>query len=451
MNIKELIESSNNIHFIGICGISMQKLAFFMQSLSKNVSGSDLQKIKNVEKNIKYFQNDHNINYIKNADLVVVNSAIKSSNAEIVYARENNIPIITRMELLCYVCSFFRCVVAVAGTHGKTTTATMLYQILCSSNKKVSAHIGGNIMNDRLDKDDDILIIEACEYAENFLMLKPDISIITNIDNDHLDYYKTFENLKLAFAQFVQNSGKVYLFDTKNTKFLTKENNVVELDFVNKSVKNVSFDQNITKFWYVDNESNTECYISLNAVGMYNIENSLLAINVARHFGISCKNISNSLLKFSNAERRMQDLAVLKSCRVLTDYAHHPTEIKRYIASLSEKKVSNNLIIFQPHTFSRTAILFDDFVDVLEKCDILIIYKEYPARETFKDGKSAFQLFKNINNQNLYYCKNQKELYDILDNFLDIATTISFVGAGNINKVGEKWVRKYKKSVDIIP
>ncbi len=389
----------------------MHKLALFLFSLGYSVSGYDKVESKNTTQlefaGIKVYYKP-NINHLKNVDVVVINGAISETHKELKYAREHNITIIDRAELLYKISCKFKYVIAVSGTHGKTTTANMIYHILRNAGLKVSCHIGAEIENDRLCIDDDYLVVEACEFNRSFLKLKPYIGIVLNVEPEHLDCYKNFNGLKNAFSKFLKQSKNKFVLYSNNTKFL---------------------------------KSRLDCnWIS--SVGNFNKKNKEVAVSVCEFLGIDKVDANNFMQSYSPAKRRQEVIGHINGFSVLLDYAHHPTEVNEFIHWFG----TNNMIIFQPHTYSRTKLLFKEFLNVFKNLDNIIIYKEYPAREKKGDGVTAKQLFKSLkllNNKALYF-KNAFKLKRYIYKFAK--SKIAFVGAGDIDKVA-KFCIKSKKNL----
>ena len=276
----------------------------------------------------------------------------------------------------------------------------------------MSCHIGAEIDNYRLDFKDDILVVEACEYNKSFLKIKPTISVVTNVECEHMECYKTLFNLQSAFLTFVKRAQSRFAYSEKSTKFLKKCNNV---KFVEKE------------------ELNYQPKI----LGEHNIKNISLASSVARYLGVSDNVIANAVKNFGGVKRRYQLIGKNNNHNVYIDYAHHPTEVSAFINTLLTYE-KNAQIIFQPHTFSRTKMFCAEFVDIFKNLDNIIIYKEYAAREKKKEGLSAKQLYMEIKRVNsaVVYCSNEKELKKHINN--DV--TCAFVGAGDINLMAEKLV-----------
>lgn len=417
-----------HIHFVGIGGISMYLLSLYCKDCGLEVSGSDIRANKYtktcVEHGIKVHIG-HRRRNINSADLVVHTSAVNNSNIEIMEAMTRRIKVIDRAELLAYICTKFKYVIGVSGTHGKTTTSAMLYQILRECGKSVSCHIGADVDNARLNPSDEYLVLESCEYNKSFLHFPCNIAVVLNIDNDHLECYGNMYNLRNAFKTFLKRAKTRFVFDNPTTTCIkNKAIHIKPADIIGAN-----------KFIYNDRK-----FVLDNVYGEHNINNATVAVSVCLNLGLSYTRISKALRAFKPAGRRCQILGKVKNCDIITDYAHHPSEILCLYNSL-KLKYNNVYIIFQPHTYSRTKLLLDDFVRVFNNMKNTYIFKEYPARESRAKGYSAKELCKYLNNAT--YINNYKQIKKwIGGRCFDNNSCIAFVGAGDINEVGARLVKE---------
>lgn len=391
----------------------MHQMAIAIKKMGIKVVGYDSNKSKYTElcsKNgIDVF---HKFNkQICNVDLCVSTGAIKSGKF-FNFLKEKQVPILDRAELLGWFCKKFKTVIAVAGTHGKSTTSSLIYEILRSAGKKVSCHIGADVHNSRFCLKDELLVVEACEYNKSFLKIKPTISVVTNVEKEHMDCYKSLFNLRSSFLSFLKSGEKRFVYVEKSTNFLKKYKNIT---FVEK----------------------TNLEINPKLKGAYNIKNISVAVAVCKYLGVDENIIINTINSFNGIPRRFECLGNYNSNEIFIDYAHHPTEIKAFIETFKQEK-GNVQIIFQPHTYSRTKNFLREFVSVLSKIENLVIYKEYSARENSEQGLSAKDLYFEIKkyNENVKYCDNIK---NITKN-LKPNHAIGFVGAGNINQIAQQIV-----------
>lgn len=404
------LTNKKTILFLGIGGVSMHQLALAFNSLGFIVFGYDEKQslyTNECEKNGIKVEYGFNKNFL-NVDVCIKTAAIKDDNKYIKLLKSRGCKIVDRAEALAYLANKFKCVVAVAGTHGKSTTSALIYEMLKKSGKKVSCHIGADIGNPRFDLNDDYLVVEACEYNKSFLSLKPNIAVVTNVEAEHLDSYGNLFNLRNAFVAFVKMSEKRYAFLDKSTKFLKKINNVKFVDKTNQIIEPL-------------------------IKGDYNLKNISLAMAVCKDLGVNAEDIKYVAENFKGLPRRNEFIGCYNGAKFYIDYAHHPTEIKEF-ASMFCAEHKNILIVFQPHTYSRTKSFLKDFVNVLSKNNV-VIFKEYPAREKISQGLSAYRLYKEIKKVNCFvkYSANIKSLKKYVVGYENVA----FVGAGDINKVAE--------------
>jgi UDP-N-acetylmuramate--alanine ligase len=418
------LNNYKHIHFVGIGGVSMYLLAIYCKDLGIDVSGSDLTKNKYTQickdKGIKIYIGHKRKNII-GADLVVYTSAINQYNVELEEAFNNQIKVIDRAEFIGAICKNYKCVIGVGGTHGKTTTCAMIYHILRACGKRVSCHIGADVLDARLNPQDEYLVLECCEYNRSFLQFDCNIAVVLNIDNDHLDCYKNMYNLRNAFRTFIKRADCRFVFDNSTTKCI--KNKVVRI----KPPKILSLNQFSV---------NGQVYTLNNVYGEHNINNATVAVNVCEGLGLSYNKISKAIQTFKPAGRRCQYLGKVGNIDVITDYAHHPKEIECLYNSL-KLKYENVYIVFQRHTYSRTKILLHDFVKLFSGIEGVAIFKEYPAREHRSNGYSAKQLKDYLNNVKYFDSCKKVEKW-ILTNVFKERSCVAFVGAGNINQIANK-------------
>lgn len=407
LNIKSVL-------FLGIGGISMYQLALAFKKLGVKVYGYDANNSKYTEickQNGIEFTNKFKQEFCL-VDLCVKTAAINDNNKYIISLNKLDVKIVDRAEVLGWLCSKFKHVIAVAGTHGKSTTASLIYEILRVAGKKVSCHIGAEVFANRFELGDDYLVVEACEFNKSFLHIYPNISVVTNVEAEHLDCYSSMFMLKSAFLTFLKRADKRYVFKSKSTEFFNKCNNVNMV-------------------------SNCNYKISPKLKGEYNLNNIYLAVKVCEDIGISKSTITKVVNNFNGVPRRYEHIGNINKTKIYVDYAHHPTEIKSFVSTFKQEN-KNSLIVFQPHTYSRTKTFFKEFVEVLTQIDNLIIYKEYAARENQIQGKSAKELYLAVKekNNNVKYVSGIKKIKNDIFNF----NTVAFVGAGDINLIAQKLI-----------
>ena len=402
--------SVRSILFLGVGGISMHQLAIAFKDMGSRVYGYDLHKSKYtqlcVDKGIRVVYKFNKS--VCNVDLCVATGAVKN-NKFFNYLKKQNIPVIDRADILGWLCKKFSKVIAVAGTHGKSTTASLIYEILRKSGKKVSCHIGAEVKKPRFVLGDEYLVVEACEYNKSFLKLKPTVSVVTNVEKEHMESYKTLFNLRLAFLRFMRSANERFAYVDNSTKFLKKCNTT----FINK----------------------TELTLLPTIKGDYNLKNISLAVGVCKNLGIRDETIIDAINNFKGIPRRNEFIGEYFNSKIYLDYAHHPTEVKAFVDYFKSENQTIQ-IVFQPHTYSRTKTFLKEFKEIFSKVENLIIYKEYSAREKPENGLTAKDLFLEIKkiNPNVKYCDN----FNALMNNLIKKGAVAFVGAGDINLVAEK-------------
>jgi len=411
------------------------------------VSGSDVNNNSHIDNlrllGAKIFNNHDKDNISKNIDLVVLSGAISKDNVELLYAKELGIKVVERSQFIGYISKCYKSVIAISGTHGKTTTSSLIGYIFYCAKLNPTIHIGGdmvNFNNNTIIGGSDYLIIEACEYRESFKFLNPETSIITNIECDHLDYYKDYNHICSAFTNFANNSK--YLIKDVSVKINHEKYEEVGSDWTacNIEYKLSGYDYDV----YFKNKFIG--HFRLNMIGEYNVINSIFAISVAYKYRIDIETIIKAVASFKGVKRRNELIGNIDNIPIVCDYAHHPTEINNSIKGI--RQIFNNpLIIFQPHTYSRTLTLFKDFVKVFNDVDNVIMYKTYPARETLIEGGTAKDLYNAITCNNKYYiedvCDLVKSIKKIIKN--NKIDGVIVLGAGNLYDMLENYVNKLKK------
>lgn len=329
---------------------------------------------------------------IEGADLIVFSAAIMADNPELVAARASGVPVLERSELLGIVTSWYENAICVSGTHGKTTATSMLTQIFYTAGVDLSAFIGGKlpcIGGSGRSGNSDVMICEACEFVDTFLKLYPDISIILNIDADHLDYFKTLDNIIKSFRKFSEKTTKALIVNGDDTNSLKAVDGIEdkEIIYFGLGKENDYYADNITTISGMETQfdayHNEELLgtITLNVAGKHNIMNALAAIAAADYSGVDFSHIQKGLGDFRGAKRRFEKLGYEKGITVVDDYAHHPTELEATLNAAMEMGFNKVWAVFQPFTFSRTQILLDDFAKVLAIPDHAVLTDIMGSRE----------------------------------------------------------------------
>lgn len=456
-----------NIHFVGIGGIGMSGIAEILLNLGYPVSGSDIKRsaitnrLKRLGANIHI---GHRAAHVGQADVVVVSSAVQASNPEVVAASKKGIRIIQRAEMLSEIMRLAKYGIAVAGTHGKTTTTSLLATILDVGHVDPTVIIGGRLRslrsNAKLGRGD-FMVTEADESDGSFLKLYPTIAIVTNIDREHLDHYQTFQNCREAFAKFchyVPFHGLVILCgEHAETLALSRklEKRVALYGF------SPAFDWNAQNIEYRGTMCHYHLYhkdkfvdvIEVNLSGKHNVLNSLAAIAAAREIGVPVSAVKKALKKFGGVGRRMEALYKGHEIVVLDDYGHHPTEIKATLETVRRAFVGRLVVLFQPHRYSRTRDLFAEFVKSFGSVDRLFVTDIYAASEKPIKGVNSQRLVKAIEKKGVgdrglgivtYLPRTQKIEEKILSE-LRVGDVFVSLGAGDVTHIGRRIAKGLKK------
>lgn len=447
------LDKNKNIYFIGVGGISMSALAIILHKSGYKVSGSDLVKsdiTKNLENlgiKINYKQVKQNI---KSIDICVYNSAIKDNNEELIECNEKGIIILKRAELLQEITLNYKNLISVTGTHGKTTTTGMIATIFNGCKKNPTIHIGGilNSINGNVQVGlYDYFITEACEYMDNFLYLKSKVGVITNIEEDHLDYFKNFKNIVKSFNKFANNTSQTLIVNENYSKLIKakhltygKSKNCFACYKITKINKSLGYDFDV----FIDNKY-YDSY-SLKVIGEKNVENATASVLVSFLYNLNKKKVKDALNNFCGVNRRFEFIGKINSCNAYIDYAHHPTEIKNIIENLKKVTTKKIYVIFQPHTYSRTKKLFNKFIEVLKDIPNLLLYKTYPAREEIIKGGDYLDLYNELKkiNHNVKKAGNKTALRKIIEKNLQPDEILLFLGAGTIDLIAKDIVKFYE-------
>ena len=431
-----LLVRLKHIHFIGIGGISMSGLALYLKERGYTVSGSDVSENEQVCRLENYgvkIYIGHREENVEGAELVVFNSAISPDNCELLAAARKAVPLVSRVELLAEIMRGFPYSIGVAGSHGKTTATAMCMHALFNSCENVTAHIGGEDarFGNFYSGGDKFFVTEACEFKKNFLKLEPSVAILLNCDKDHLDCYEDEEELNAAFVNFATRA-KTRIVNADDavaarvSDAITFALNDRTADFVAEDLRSHAGKYAFT----VSERGEKGVRIRLNVYGKHNVYNALAAFAVGRYYRFEPRLLAQGLEQFTGILRRFERLGKFAGAEFIADYAHHPREITAVLASAREVCAGRLFVVFQPHTYSRTKLLFDDFLKVLCDVENLVVYKTYAAREYFDSAGSAYTLAQNL--PNALYAESIKELQFYLKPVLSPGDMVLFLGAGDI-------------------
>ncbi len=450
----ENIKKYKNIHMIGIGGVSMSGIAAILTNWGFTVTGSDWAESESTEKlnslGIKVTIG-HNIDDVAKSDVVVYSAAIKQDDPEMLEAQKLNIPTIERADFLGELTRCFKDTICISGTHGKTTTTSMISLCFLEALQDPSIQVGAflNVLDGNYKVgNSEHFIIEACEYVESFLKFSPKAEIILNIDNDHLDYFKTFENIKNAFVKYTKllpDDGLLIINgDDINCLDLPQYTNanVLTYGINNKNshfyAKNILFDNDGLPEFEVYKNNKFFTKIKLSVPGKHNVLNALSCIALCDYYGIDKKDIQNALKKFTGAHRRFEFKGKLNGASIYDDYGHHPTEIIATSTSVNEKKHNKSWVVFQPHTYSRTKNLLDDFANALLNFDNIIVLDIYAAREANTYNISSKDLVDKIVSlgKNAKYIPDFNECVSLLKDNVKENDIVLTLGAGTVTQIG---------------
>ncbi len=449
------------VHFIGIGGISMSGLAETLKSRGVTVTGSDRDNSPLVEKlraggiDVACPQSADNIERFAPIDLIVYTAAVHPDNPEYAAAVRAGIPMITRAELLGQIMAQYPFSYAVAGTHGKTTTTAMLTHILSTPEIDPTVNIGAVYPalggNYRIGTGD-TFIAEACEYTNSFLSLHPTVGVILNIEADHLDFFKDLDDIRASFRRFagqIPEDGALVIGSAiEDLPGLTKDlpcRNIItfglseDADVRAENIRSLSSGSDqTTSFTAVFRDGGAPLSVTLGVPGIHNVLNALAAIAAARIKLDDTEQIIRGLRDFSGASRRFEHLGDWHGVTVIDDYAHHPTEIRATLAAARSMDYKRIWCVFQPHTYSRTKALFDDFADALSGADRVVLADIYAARETDTLGVSSALLCEKIRNSGheCDYFPSFSEIEKFLSEKCEKGDLLIFMGAGEVDKIG---------------
>ena len=447
-----------NIHFVGIGGIGMSGIAEVLLNLGYTISGSDLSQSDITQRlavlGAKIFAG-HDASHLGDADVAVTSTAVKSNNPEVLEAQRRGIPVIPRAEMLAELLKM-KFSIAVSGSHGKTTTTSMVSTVLAHGGLDPTMVIGGklaSIGSNAKMGDGEVIVAEADESDGSFLKLSPSLAVITNIDREHLDYYRDIEEIKEAFLQFANivpfYGSTILCFDDENVKTILPQIKRKTITYgltssADYRAIDIKFAGSSSTFSLV--YKGTPCGdVTLNVPGRFNVYNALATIAVAREFDMEYPAICEGLKRFVGVHRRLEVKGKSRGITVVDDYGHHPTEIRETLAAAKHVWKDRIIVVFQPHRYTRTKALFEEFLTAFPNADTLIVTDIYAASEDPIDGVNALSLCEGIRR-----CGNRDVTYlsdfdDIVKHLLSIAKPTDVIitqGAGNVWKIGEEFLKR---------
>ncbi len=446
------------IHFVGIGGIGMSGIAEVLLNLGYTISGSDLsqsdltQRLASLGARI---YTGHSASNLGDTDVVVTSTAVKADNPEVLEAHRRNIPVIPRAEMLAELLKM-KFSIAVSGSHGKTTTTSMVATVLASGGLDPTMVIGGKLAsigsNAKLG-DGEVIVAEADESDGSFLKLSPSLAVITNIDLEHLDHYRDIEDIKNAFLQFANivpfYGSTIICLDDENAKAILSDIKRKTVTYglhppADYRASGISFSGHSSSFT-VHYKEGTLGTVTLHVPGLFNVYNSLAAIAVARELDMDFPAIKEGLKIFAGVQRRLEVKGKVNGITIVDDYGHHPTEISETLKAAKQVWKEKIIVVFQPHRYTRTKALFNEFLTAFPNADELIVTDIYAASEAPINGVNAKSLCEGIRGRGHSNVIYMHTFEDIVDHLLSIAKPSDVIitqGAGNVWKIGEEFLKR---------
>lgn len=447
--ISKYLVPGRHVHLVGIGGVSMRPLGLVLKGMGMVVTGSDMsasvstQELENQGIPVAI---GHHAENIEGADCIIRTAAAHNDNPEIAAARAAGIPVFERAQAWGEIMKSYKNAICISGTHGKTTTTSMMTHILMEANLDPTVMIGGYLpllhAGHRVGHGDTILL-ESCEYCDSFLNFFPTLAVILNVEADHLDYFKDLEDIQKSFHQFASLAtfGVIANGDDPHTVSAMQG-----IDYVSFGLgeQNRIHAANMHPDWQhfdVICDGEYYCHLDMGVLGKHNALNALAAAAAAWMMGIPGEAVSHGLESFHGAGRRMEFKGKFQGADVYDDYAHHPDELSATVSAVRSAMPGRRIVLaFQPHTYTRTKALFDDFVRELKKPDVVILSEIYAARERNAIGISSLDLAKQI--PGAIYCETLPEVTDQLREIVREGDVVITMGAGDIFRAGEALFEK---------
>ena len=446
--IKQYIRPGRRVHLVGIGGVSMRPLGLVLKGMGLVVTGSDMNSSVSTDELISQgiqVSIGHSAENIEGAECIIRTAAAHNDNPEIQAARAAGIPIFERAQAWGVIMQAYKNAICISGTHGKTTATSMMTHILMAAQWDPTVMIGGYLpmlhAGHRVGHGNTI-VLESCEYCNSFLNFCPTLAVILNIEADHLDYFKDLKEIEDSFHQFAELATDRILAngDDQNTVDALEGLNYVTFGF---GEGNRVRAENISSDWHqfdVVCDGQAYCHVQLQVLGRHNVLNALAAAGAAWLLGIPADAVTDGLATFTGADRRLQFKGEINGAKVYDDYAHHPGELAVTIEAVRTMEPKRLIIAFQPHTYTRTHALFEDFITELKKPDLVVLAEIYAARERNTIGISSRDLQRRI--EGAVYCETLPEVTEYLRSIAQPGDVILTVGAGDIYRAGEALLEK---------
>ena len=453
---------NKKIHIIGIGGIAMSAIAKYFMSLDYEVTGSDLQENELVTdlqtKGVKITIGHREANIADDLDKVIFSDAIPADNIELKTAQDKNLDILNRSEALSLITKKKR-VISAAGTHGKTSTSALIAQLLAGAGAKPNFIIGGivnNFSSNFAIENGDYFVLEGDEYQRSFLKYRTDVGVVTNIEFDHPDIYEDLDDMLAAYHEYVSGLTEYLVTNYEVIEQLNLETTALDIriDTVGINDAQATFnavkitEQELTSFFTLEYQGEEVDRFKLPAIGDYNIKHALEAIAVGYYFGLSFTEMKKGLKNFEGVKRRFETIYQDQQQIVISDYAHHPSEVKAVVDNLAKiKTTKDKVVVFQPHQYIRTKRLLDDYEGILpQEITEQAIFRIYKVREQVEEEELVdlgHDLSQKISDREVKYCNNYQELASWLANYKsDKGAIYLFLGAGDIDDWVRKWVQR---------
>lgn len=446
--LKHYLVPGKHIHLIGIGGVSMRPLGLVLQGMGMKVTGSDMNSSVSTDelmgKGIQVYIG-HQAGNIEGADCIIRTAAAHNDNPEVAAARAKGIPVYERAQAWGVIMQAYKNAICISGTHGKTTTTSMVTHILMEANVDPTVMIGGYLpllhAGHRVGRGD-YIVLESCEYCDSFLNFYPTLAVILNVEADHLDYFKDLADVEQSFRQFAMLSSNGILANGDDPHVLESLEGLEYVTFGFGAGNRVTA-ENVCQDWQhldVVCDGKSYCHLDLKVIGRHNALNALAAAGTAWMLGIPGEAVSAGLATFGGADRRLQFKGKYNGADVYDDYAHHPDELAATIEAVKTMGYKRLVLAFQPHTYTRTKALFDDFVAQLRNADHVVLAEIYAAREKNTVGISSQDLARLIRGS--VYCETLPQVTEYLRSIAREGDVILTVGAGDIYRAGEDLLNK---------
>lgn len=441
--LKKYLQPGKHIHLIGIGGVSMRPLGLVLQGMGMHITGSDMNASVSTDELVSkgiHVTIGHKEENVVGADCVIRTAAAQNDNPEVSAARSLGIPIFERAQAWGVIMQAYNHAVCVSGTHGKTTTTSMVTHILMAAQKDPTVMIGGFLPLLRAGHrvgQGDIIVLESCEYCDSFLNFSPTLAVILNIEADHLDYFKDLQDVEKSFRRFAALSSNGVLANGDDPHVRETLSGMPYVSFGFDAGNSVRA-ENISQDWRhfdVICDGIVYCHLDLQVLGKHNALNALAAAGTAWMLGISGDAVSEGLATFTGADRRMQFKGKYNGADVYDDYAHHPDELAATIDAVKTMGYRRIVLAFQPHTYTRTSAFLSEFAQQLKKVDVPVVAEIYAARERNTIGISSKDLVKRI--PGAVYCETLQDVTAYLKDIAAAGDVILTIGAGDIFRAGE--------------